>query len=112
MEEKTIFRSILKFVTVLNVIAETFYLLLRRTILYISLCARYFAVRLVAGRLNYKSAAKPCVFTDYFNLSFLISIQNKWFYSSHNDNSCIQPYLIGTKIVIFSSFTMFLDSID
>ena len=48
--------------------AEMFYLLLRQIIL-ISLCATYFAVPLVAGRL-YKSANKPCVITDHFNPSY------------------------------------------
>ena len=38
--------------------------------LYISLCATYFAAPLVVGRLNYKSATKPCVVTDYFNPSY------------------------------------------
>ena len=39
-------------------------------VLYIiSQCARYFAASLVAGRLNYKSAAKPCVFISHFSYS-------------------------------------------
>ena len=34
-----------------------------------SLCASYFAVPLVAVRLNYKSVTKLCVFHDHFNQS-------------------------------------------
>ena len=51
-------------------IQKRFNLLLRQITLYISLCATYFAVPLVVGRLNYKSATKPCVFTSHFNLSY------------------------------------------
>ena len=34
-----------------------------------SLCASYFAVPLVAVRLNYKSVTESCVFHDHFNQS-------------------------------------------
>ena len=46
------------------------YLLSKQITLHISLCARYLAAALVAGRLNYKSATMPCVFTDHFSLSY------------------------------------------
>ena len=36
----------------------------------INLCARYFAVPLVAERLNCKSATKSYIFIDYFNRSY------------------------------------------
>ena len=54
----------------LYTLSVTFYLLSRQITLYISLCATYFAVPLVVGRLNYKSVTKPCVVTDHFNSSY------------------------------------------
>ena len=41
----------------------------------------------------------------------LLCIENKLFYSFHNDNSYIQPYMNETKIFIFISFAMFLENV-
>ena len=54
------------------------YLLLRQITLFISLCVTYFAVPLVTRRLNYKSATKPCVFTDDSNISLKVITDCIW----------------------------------
>ena len=85
---------------------------MKRVTLYISLCDRYFAVPLAGGRLNYKSVTKPYVFTHHFNLSYSHLYEKQvTLFILFQDNSYIQPYLNVTKILIFSSFAMFLESI-